>query len=345
MSTTNTGTGEKPTGFREVARKVFRHEEAIRVLILVVLIVIFGVATGGDSLRTSNVYNVIIQSAQTGAAAIGLGIVMIAGGLDLAGTGIATLGGAVAGKMITAGSLGMLGQAEGWFANPVPLAVGVIVYLAVGMGWGRMNGAIITRTGSDPLIPTLASGMIATGIAFGIMGNISNVGNFPDRLALLATGTTAGVPNPVILFVAVIVVTYFLMKHTTFGHRVYSVGGNEVSAWLSGVDVNAIRRQTYMISGMLAGLAGLVLLARNMQFAIVLIGPVSINALTAALIGGTRLGGGKGSIIGIAIGVIIIGVINNGMNLIGLEKHYQLMVTGAIIAMAVGIDYWRMRRS
>jgi len=343
MNTEVSELGKKPTGLHEVFKRIFRHEEAIRVLILVILIIIFAIATQGASVRTSNIYNVIIQSAQTGAAAIGLGIVMIAGGLDLSGTGIALIGGAVASKMITAGSMGMQGQAEGWFTNPVPLAVGVIVFLAVGMGWGRMNGTIITRTGSDPLIPTLASGMIATGISYGIMGNVSNVGNLPDPLAILAVGRTGGIPNPVILFIAVVAVAYFVMKYTTFGHRVYSVGGNEVSAWLSGVDVREIRAQTYMISGLLAGLAGLVLLARNMQYAIIIVGPVSINALTAALVGGTRLGGGKGSIIGIAIGVIMIGVITNGMNLIGLEKEYQLMVTGAIIALTVGIDYWRMR--
>ena len=345
MTTGETKQAKPRSRFQEIASRLFRHEEAVRVIILVALIGGFGIATGGAVLRTSNMYNVVIQSAQTGAAAIGIGIVMIAGGLDLSLTGIALLGGAVCSKMISAGSLGMLGLGEGWLANPVPLGVGVLLFLLVGMGWGRLNGIIITRSGADPLIPTIASGMIATGICYAIMRPESNIGNFPPALTLLAGGTIAGVPYPVILFIGVVGVAYFFMGHTTFGRQVYGVGGNEVSAWLSGIDVRQIRVQTYMISGLLAGLAGLVLLSRNMQYAVVLVGPVAINALTAALIGGARLGGGKGTIIGIAIGVMMLGVIHNGMNHIGLELEYQHMITGAIIALTVGIDYWRMRRS
>ena len=330
---------------REFTSRIFRHDEVLRAVILVSLVVGFGVATGGDLWRTGNIYNVIVQSSQTGAVAIGVGIVMIAGGLDLSLTGIALLGGVIASKMITLGSLGIVGLGEGWFANPVPLGVGVIVFLLAGIGWGRMNGAIITRTGSDPLIPTFASGMIATGIAYGIMGRVSNLGNFPPELGMLATSSIAGVPYPVLLFIGVVAVAHFIMNYTTFGRRVYSVGGNEVAAWLSGVDVKGVKSQTYMVSGLLASLAGLVLLSRNRQYAIILVGPISINALTAALIGGVRLGGGKGNMIGIAIGVIILGVIHNGMNLMGLGLEYQRIVTGVIIALTVGIDYWRMRRS
>jgi len=330
---------------KDILLRIIRNDEAARVLILLAMIGVFRGIIGPRFFDPQNIFNVIIQSMQRGAAAIGVGIVIIGGGIDISMTGISLLGGAITAKMITAGSLGRPGLAEGFFANPLPLVVGILVFLLVGLGWGYLNGKIITRTGADPLIPTLATGMIASGIALALIMPRSNVGNFPPSVTLLASGSTAGVPNPVILFISVVAITYFLMTRTTFGKRVYAVGGNPVAAWLSGIDVNRVRITTYVISGFLAALSGVVLLSRTENFAMMLTGPLAIDSLTAALIGGARLGGGKGSIIGIAIGVIMLGLIGNGMNLARVDPSFQPIVKGVIIAVAVAIDYWRMRPS
>ena len=330
---------------KEIWLRILRNDEATRVFILLGIIATFAGIVGTRFLESQNAFNVIIQSMQRGAAAIGVGIVIIGGGLDISMTGVSLLGGAIAAKMITAGSMGKPGLAEGFFAEPLPLAVGIIVFLLVGLGWGYLNGQIITRTGADPLIPTLATGMIASGIALALIMPISNVGNLPPSVTVLASGSTGGVPNPVILFISVVAIAYFLMTRTTFGKRVYAVGGNPVAAWLSGIDVNRVRVITYVISGFLAALSGVVLLSRTQQFAMILTGDLAIDSLTAALIGGARLGGGKGSIIGIAIGVIMLGLIGNGMNLAHVDPSFQPIVKGGIIAVAVAIDYWRMRRS
>lgn len=328
---------------RRIALRVFRNEEATRIIILGVIVALFAALTNGQNLTPGNVGSVIIQSTQCGAGAIGIGIVIIGGGIDLSAVGIGLGGGAIFSRLLTPGSLGKPGIAEGLFANPVSLGVGILVFLLIGIAFGMANGALVTFTGADPLIMTWAVGMIGSGIAYFVIQPFSNVANLPLVLATLADGTTGGVPNPVILFAAVTAIAYFFMTQTTFGKQVYAIGGNPVAARLSAIPVKRVQMMTYMVSGFLAALAGIMLVSRSMTFSLILFGDFWLWSLTATLLGGARLGGGKGSIIGIAIGVLILGFVNNGMNLVMLHHTLQNMTRGGLIVAVVGIDHWVSR--
>ena len=140
------------------------------------------------------------------------------------------------------------------------------------------------------------------------------------------------------------VVGYFVLYFTTFGRSVYAVGGNPISSWLSGVNVRTVQSTVYIISGFLSTIAGLITLSRTMCASMGSTAGLELDSIAAVVIGGVSLAGGKGSMIGVLLGVLIIGVINNGMNLAGLNIWMQDLVKGGVIFAAVAIDAWRSRR-
>jgi ribose/xylose/arabinose/galactoside ABC-type transport system permease subunit len=192
------------------------------------------------------------------------------------------------------------------------------------------------------LIVTLAMWEITKGVAFQVSGGYS-ITQMPEALVWFGSGTIAGVPVPVIAFIAVAVIAYFILSHTPFGRSVYAVGGNPVSAWLSGINVKRIIFSVYVIAGFLAGMAGVIMTARVMSASMRTLQGLELNTIAAVCIGGVSLMGGIGSIIGVVIGILIIGVINNGMSVLGAGPAVQGIVKGVIIFTAVAIDYVRHR--
>jgi putative xylitol transport system permease protein len=218
----------------------------------------------------------------------------------------------------------------------------IAVMLLVGAGVGSVTGSIVSRIGVPALIVTLGLWQVCRGSAFLICGGYT-IANVPTGMRFIGAGHIAGVPVPIIIFVAVAIVTYFVLYHTTFGRLVYAVGGNPVSAWLSGINIKNILFSVYVISGFLAALAGIIMLGRMACASMAAASALMLDSIAAVSIGGVSLMGGRGTLIGVIIGVMIIGVIRNGMNIIGMHPAYQDIVGGVVIITAVSIDYLRRR--
>jgi ribose/xylose/arabinose/galactoside ABC-type transport system permease subunit len=183
---------------------------------------------------------------------------------------------------------------------------------------------------------------IAKGIAFQVTQGMTIL-QLPRSVAFFGTGAIAGVPVPIIIFVVVCVIAYFLLNHTSFGRSVYAVGGNTVSAWLSGIKVHLVQLSVFIVSGILATLGGLIYLGRTMCGSMLSAGGLELDSIAAVCIGGVSLFGGRGTIIGVIIGVIIISVINNGMVVFALDPALQNLVKGGVIIAAVAVDTVRRR--
>jgi ribose/xylose/arabinose/galactoside ABC-type transport system permease subunit len=228
--------------------------------------------------------------------------------------------------------------------NPVSVYVGIPVMLIVGAALGMLNGSLVSFVGIPALIATLGIWQVTEGIGFQISGGRS-IAAQPDSLVFFGKGDIAGVPVPIIIFVVVAAVAYFALNHTTFGRSIYAAGGNPVTAWLSGVNVKKIHFVVYLISGLLAGMAGFIATARNAAASMRTLSGLEMDSIAAVSVGGISLMGGRGNLIGVVIGVVIIGVVNNAMSVLGAGAGEQKFIKGMIIIAAVVIDYVRRRRS
>ena len=281
------------------------------------------------SLTTPNFFSlqnmtiVLRQVSINGILAIGVTFVIIAGGIDL------SLGSVVA----LAGVVAAIFAHPGEYALVVPIAMAISVGLLI----GYLNGLVVTWVKVAPFIVTLGMMTIARGLAL-VASDGRPITNLSDSFNAIGGGNLLGVPLPILIFILVIVVSSFVLKQTRLGRYMYAVGGNEKAAFASGVRVNSVKMIAYMICSGLAGLAGIVLAARintgqpNAGVA------YELDAIAAVVIGGTSLAGGIGSIGGTVLGVLLIGVINNGLDLLNVSSYYQQIIKGVIIIAAVLID-------
>ena len=182
------------------------------------------------------------------------------------------------------------------------------------------------------------------GAAFEIIQGFS-IGDLPEHLAWWGQGTVGVVPVPVIIYVVVAIVAYYVLNYTTFGRSIYATGGNPVSAWLSGINVKRVLFSVYAISGFLAGLAAFIQLGRVMSASMMGLEGLEIDSIAAVTIGGVSLFGGRGNLIGVILGTLIIGTVNNGLSVLKAAPAAIRIVKGAIIILAVAIDTVRRRRS
>lgn len=320
---------------KHIAKRFLRHENAVLFTVLLGIMAVLGVATGGLTLSRANLFNVWLQSSCRGIAAVGQAFVLLTAGIDVSIGGIALLCAILGSLLLTESPLNILGA-------PLVTGGGIAIMLAVGLAVGVINGFFVSRLAMPALIVTLAMWQITKGGAF-LACRGRTIYHLPEGLAFFGQGHIAGIPTPIIIFISVLVVTYFVLHHTTFGRSIYAVGGNPVSAWLSGISVRNIRFVVYVISGFFAGLASIIALGRTMAASMVTGAGLELDSIAAVCIGGVSLAGGKGTILGVLIGVLIIGVINNGMNVLALDPAFQDIVKGWIIITAVAIDMRRRR--
>jgi ribose/xylose/arabinose/galactoside ABC-type transport system permease subunit len=224
---------------------------------------------------------------------------------------------------------------------PVAWNLGLFLMVLLGISFGMLNGSLVSRINMPPLIVTLGMWLITKGIAYQFSGGF--VIGAPREIGFFGQGVIGGVPVPVVMFIVVAVIAYFILNHTTFGKSVYAVGGNPVNAWLSGVNVSRILFSVYAISGFLAAMAGMIFLARTLSGSMTLAAGLELDTIAAVAVGGVSLAGGKGNVLGVILGVLIITVVKNGMIMFALEQSYQDMVTGGIIIAAVAVDVMRRR--
>jgi ribose transport system permease protein len=299
---------------------------------LLVLVALFAVTTQGF-FTPNNALNVIRQMSILAIAAFGSSFVIFSGGLDLSIGSNAALSGVVA---------AMVARDTGAF---LPVEFSWLVGVFVGAMVGIINGLIIVRFKISPIITTLGTLTIARGLALLLTGGVSLFG-VPNSFQGLGRGfVVPGVlANPVAIMFILLIVGSLVLQRTSFGLYVYSVGGNEEAARLSGVPVNRVKLMVYLIGGATAGLAGVVLASRLGSGQAAGSQGLELDVITAIVLGGASISGGSGSMIGTFVGVLIISILENGMTLANIDPFYQQIVKGMALLLAVGLEEWRKRR-
>lgn len=279
-------------------------------------------------LTVSNWTIIITQVSINALLAFGVTFVIITGGIDL------SLGSMVAVTGVTAAML----------AHPdtFPVVLPIFVGLLAGLLMGAFNGFIITKSKIAPFIVTLGTMTIGRGLAL-ILSKGRPVSNLSDSFNFIGGGNILGIPFPIIVLILVFVICSIILKKTLLGRYIYAVGGNEQAARASGISVNQVKMAVYSMAGLLAGLAGIVLTSRITTGQPNAGAGFELDAIAAAVIGGTSTSGGTGTMTGTLIGVLLIGVINNGLDLLNVTSYYQQVVMGIIIIGAVVLDSWNQK--
>ena len=273
-------------------------------------------------MTVSNLLNVAQQTSINAIIAVGMTFVIITAGIDLSVGSILAFSGVVLASALQAGC-------------PIPLAL--LVGLAVGMACGLVNGVLISFGRIPPFISTLGMMSVARGSALLYTGG-RPVSGFSESFRFLATGKILFIPTPVVIMIAVYLIAYFVLNRTKFGRYTYAIGGNEEAAILSGVNVKLHKAMVYGVCGMLSGLGAIILTARLNSAQPIAGMMYELDAIAATVIGGTSLMGGQGSVIGTLIGAFIMGVLRNGLNLLGVSSFFQQVVIGSVIIIAVLMD-------
>jgi ribose/xylose/arabinose/galactoside ABC-type transport system permease subunit len=274
-------------------------------------------------LTVPNLVNVVRQISINGILAVGVTYVLLTGGVDLSLGSLVALTGVVAASFAHPGDFPVI----------VPVAMGVLTGLACGL----VNGVVVTWGRVAPFIVTLGTMTAARGLALVISGG-KPVSNLSREFTRLAGGDILGVPSPVLILAAVALISWLFLGNLRLGRYIYAVGGNENAARASGLNVTAVKTFAYAVCGALAGLAGVILASRittgqpnaGMGY--------ELDAIAAVVIGGTSLSGGVGGVGGTLLGALLMGVINNGLDLLNVSSYYQQIVKGAIIVGAVWLD-------
>ncbi len=273
-------------------------------------------------LTSGNLINVVRQISLNGILAVGVTYVLLTGGVDLSLGSMVALTGVVAASFAHPGDWPVL----------VPIAMGVLA----GIFCGFVNGVVVTRGHIAPFIVTLGMMTVARGLAL-VLSSGKPVSNLSDTFTSLGSDVL-GLPIPVLILIVLAVLSRLFLANTRPGRYVYAVGGNEEAARAAGISVNAVKTFAYTICGAFAGIAGVILAARittgqpNAGVA------YELDAIAAAVIGGTSLSGGVGGVGGTLLGALLMGVINNGLDLLNVSSYYQQIIKGVIIVGAVWLD-------
>ncbi|MCH7613499.1 MAG: ribose ABC transporter permease [Candidatus Marinimicrobia bacterium] len=270
----------------------------------------------------SNLLNVAQQTSINAIIAVGLTFVIITAGIDLSVGSILAFSGVVLASVLNAGM-------------PIPIAM--LTGLGVGLLCGIVNGLLISYGRLPPFISTLGLMSVARGAAL-LYTNGRPISGFPNSFRYLATGEILNIPMPVFIMVIVYLIAHFLLTRTVFGRYTYAIGGNEEAATVSGVNVKFYKTMVYGLCGLLSGLAAIILTARLNSAQPIAGFMYELDAIAATVIGGTSLMGGVGRLSGTLIGALIMGVIRNGLNLLGVSSFVQQTVIGSVIILAVLID-------
>jgi len=306
------------------------------ILVGFLIIVLFLSIFAKNFLSYSNFINILRQVSCIGIATIAVGILIIMNCIDLAIGSTFALTGIMAGLIVSTGL--------GGYGLPAPL--GYAVGIATGLLIGLFNGVIIAKGKIPAFIVTMGSLSIVRGIAY-IVSHGMPVGNFPADFTYLGTASVIGnnvLPWSVVIFLIVIVVINFVMKKRPLGRYIYAIGCNEDAARAAGINVDMTKIKAYLLAGALVGLAGTLLASRLKSAAPGLGAGYELDAIAGSIIGGVSFTGGLGTVGGMVLGAMMIGVINNGMDLMGVEAFYKLIVKGGIIVLAVLIDRKRSGR-
>lgn len=305
---------------KNVSEFIFKYGVIIA---LVLLVLLFSFWSNGTFLKSDNLINVFQQVSVNTILAIGLTFVILTAGIDLSVGSIVAFSGIIATSFVT--------------GDETNLILAIVFGLGTGLLLGFLNGVFIAKFHLQPFIATLGMMAIARGATY-IYSDGVPIGNLHSSYLFIGGGRILGIPFPIYIVGLVSIIFFITLNKTKFGRYVFAVGGNERAALISGINVNKVKIIVYSISGLLAGLAGIIISSRvtaglpqaGMSF--------ELDAIAAVVIGGTSLMGGRGRLWGTLIGALMLGVLNNGMDIVGVSSYWKEALKGCIIIAAVMLD-------
>lgn len=313
-------------GGASIPARLLHSPLALPLIGLIVVSVMMGFASD-NFFSVNNIMNVLRQVSIVGILAVGMSFVILTGGIDLSvGAVMALVGTISAGLMVNSG---------------LPPALALMIGLVLGLGIGLANGALVAWGRMPSIIVTLATMGMARGLALIYSGGYP-ISGLPSWVSWFGVGRVGIVPVPVIIMVVIYALAWVLLQRTAFGRHVYAIGGNETAAQLSGVKTRRVKLLVFGISGLTSALAAVILTGRLMSGQPNAGVGFELDAIAAVVLGGTAITGGRGLILGTLIGAVLLGILNNGLNLMGINPYLQDVIKGAIILLAIYIGReWR----
>ena len=298
-------------------------------LVFILEVIIFAVASKGAFVSGGNIINISRQVSYYGIASIGMTFVILIAGIDLSIGSIITLVNVICAFMMVNMGLNM------WVA--------ILISLIAATAIGLLNGSMVSRIGIPALIATFSTQTIFEGVAYLISGG-RPISGFTPNFGLFGRWTVGPVPVCALIMIACFALGSFILNKSYFGRYFYAIGGNEEAAELSGIRVNRMKTLIYSLSGLFAGLAGIVLLSRSNSAQSTVGKGMEFDVITCVVLGGVSVNGGVGRMSGVVAGVLIIGCLTNGMILMDVSEYIQMVVKGIVLAVAVGIDCMSKKR-
>ncbi|MGE7780423.1 ABC transporter permease [Peribacillus sp. NPDC097264] len=309
-------------------KEMFKNPEMLTLIGFFVLCTFFSFASG-EFLSSENVSNIIRQVSINGILAVGMTFVILTGGIDLSvGSVMAFTGTIMVGLMIN---------------NGMPAIAAVLIGIILGALLGYINGLFISRARIPAIIVTLAMMEVARGLALLYTGGYPLSG-VSKSFTFIGRGYLFGViPMPAVIMILVFIVAYIILNHLPIGRYIYAIGGNEEAVRLSGVKVKRIKTFVYLISGITASISGLIMTSRLASGQPMAGEGYELDAIAAVVLGGTSIAGGRGHIFGTILGALLLGVLSNGLNLMGVSPYVQRVLKGAIIVGAIYYSSFRQK--
>jgi len=317
-------------------------------LIALILLVTYFALASPYFFTVSNMINISRQTSITAILAVGQTFVILAAGIDLSVGAMVALSASVSAVLMTQQT-----EIAGLIIGPVNFWVGMVIALLVGALAGFTNGLIITRGRIPDFIATLGTMVTYRGIALLVTDGLpvpshltatELMGHLPEQLLWLGGGEIFGVPSAALTALAVGAVGWFILRYTAQGRAIFAVGGNREAARVSGINIDRTKIVTYTLSGLMAAIAGLVLMGRLNSANALMAEGEELRSIASVVIGGTNLFGGEGGVVGSLIGALTMGVLGNGLNLLNVSAFWQRVIQGLVIILVVVFDQWRRRR-
>lgn len=323
MSTNTMSKPNETHGKKLLSKEWLIEQKSLIALLFLIVVVSF---LNPNFFTVDNILNILRQTSVNAIIAVGMTLVILTAGIDLSVGSVLALCGAFAASLI---------------AMEVPVLIAVPTALVAGAALGAISGIIIAKGKVQAFIATLVTMTLLRGVTMVYTdGRPISTGftDTADAFAWFGTGYALGIPVPVWLMVIVFAAAWFLLNHTRFGRYVYALGGNESATRLSGINVDRVKIGVYAICGLLAALAGIIITSRLSSAQPTAGMGYELDAIAAVVLGGTSLMGGKGRIMGTLIGALIIGFLNNALNLLDVSSYYQMIAKAVVILLAVLVD-------
>ena len=304
---------------------ILKNEQVTRKIGIVVCLFLLGLVftiLTRKFLTVSNIVNVLQQATINGCVALGMTLVIITGGIDLSVGSIMALSGMIMAQLMVAGT---------------PVGVALLAGVLLGVACGAVNGILISKIKLQPFLVTLGTMSVYRGVTLIISDGLP-VRGLPGSFSNMMNALNRSFPVPIIILLVFTVILFLVVKYSKYGQYVFAIGGNEEATRLSGINTGLVKVGTYAISGLACSLAAIIFLGRLAAADPQAGASYEMNAIAAAAIGGASLAGGKGSLIGTIIGVLILQTLNNGLTLLNVQSFYQTLAIGLIIIAATIID-------